>query len=206
MPGSPSFRHAENVVRWAEPQGRLADDQVELRLPDPRDAAVLHAYASEEGGLRGVWVPLAEGACLNSCVELVADWLAGWRNPPSVQGPAFVITHAGDTQLIGQVGLGDRGNGVVELVYGIAPDHRGRGYATHAARLAARWLLEEGLAHEVELRIGESHLESQRVAVTAGFTPAGVVVSNVRATGDTYNDLRFAMRPRSSGRPSRPCP
>jgi RimJ/RimL family protein N-acetyltransferase len=115
----------------------------------------------------------------------------------SVQRPALVVTQAVRSQLIGQVGLGDRGNKVVELVYGTAPDHRGRGYATHAARLVARWLLDEVLADEIELRIGESHLESQEVAVRAGFTPAGVVVSNVQAPSDTHNDLRFVMLPSS---------
>ena len=173
MPGSLSCPHTKNVARWADPLGRLADDRVELRLPDPTDPAVLHACASEEGGLLGVWAPLAEGAPLHSCEELLGDWLAGWRNLPSVHGPAFVITQAGHPKLIGQVGLGDRGDKVVELVYGIGPDHRGRGYAARALRLAARWLRDEGSADQIELRIAVSHLESQRVAVAAGFTLAG---------------------------------
>jgi hypothetical protein len=38
-------------------------------------------------------------------------------------------------------------------------------------------------------------MASERVAVAAGFTPAGTIRSHVPATGETYNDLRFTMRP-----------
>jgi RimJ/RimL family protein N-acetyltransferase len=183
------------VARWTAPQGRLAADRVELRLPVPKDASVLHAYASEKGGLRGLWVPLVDGASLQTCTELIEDWLGGWRNLPSVHGPALVITQAGHRQLIGQVGLGEHGDDVVELVYGIAPDHRRLGHATGAARLVARWLLAEDLASEVELRIGENNSGSLRVAAIAGFVPGGTVMSHVRATGHTYKDRRFVMLP-----------
>jgi|SRR5215831_4269308 len=181
--------------RWAAPRGALADDRVALRLPGPADAAVLRAYAAQDGGLDGTWVPLAAGASPEDCQALVRDWLAGWQNRPSFQGPALVMVEAGRDRLIGQVGLGDRGEGVVELAYGVAPDYRGRGYASAAARLAARWLLAGGLAREVELRIDPGHTASQRAAAAAGFSPAGTASSEVPATGESYQDLRFVMRP-----------
>jgi [ribosomal protein S5]-alanine N-acetyltransferase len=140
-------------------------------------------------------VPLAAGASLEDGQALVRDWLAGWRSRPSFQGPALVMVEAGRDRLIGQVGLGDRGDGVVELAYGVAPDHRGRGYASAAARLAARWLLASGLAREVELRIDPGNVASQRAAAAAGFSPAGTVTSEVPGTGESYTDLRFVMRP-----------
>jgi RimJ/RimL family protein N-acetyltransferase len=183
------------AARWAAPRHGLADDRTGLRLPDPADAEVLHAYASEDGGLAGAWVPLAAGASLESCAALVDDWLAGWRNRPSFHGPALVIGEAGQSQLIGQVGLFDRGERVVELAYGVAPGHRGRGHASRATRLAARWLLREGLADTVELRIDQGNIASRRVAAAAGFGAAGTVTCHVKATGDTYDDLRFVMPP-----------
>ena len=181
--------------RWAPPRGRLADDRVALRLPGLPDAAVLRAYAAQDGGLDGTWVPLAAGASLQDCQALVRDWLAGWQNRRSFQGPALVVVEAGRDRLAGQVGLGDRGDSVVELAYGVAPDHRGRGYASAAARLAARWLLADGLAREVELRIDPGNTASQRAAATAGFSPAGTVTSRGPATGERYTDVRFVMRP-----------
>ena len=184
------------AARWAAPRHRLADDRIELRLPEPADADVLQRYATQPDGLDGTWVPLAAGASLTDCQALVGDWLAGWHNRRSSHGPALIIiiTAADEAALAGEIGLGDRGDGVVELTYGIAPDRRGRGYATRAARLAARWLLREGHASTVELRIDAGNMASQRVAVAAGFTPAGTIRSHVPATGETYNDLRFIMR------------
>ena len=190
VPGRPP-----GPVRWPAPRGPLAGDRVALRLPGQPDAAVLRAYAAQDGGLDGTWVPLAAGASLEDCQALVRDWLAGWRGRPSFQGPALVMVQAGRDRLIGQVSLGDRGAGVAELAYGVAPDHRGRGYAPAAARLAARWLLADGLAREVELRIDPGNIASRRAAAAAGFSPAGTVTSRGPATGERYTDVRFVMRP-----------
>lgn len=177
--------------RWTEPRSRLADDRFELRLPGLSDAAALHAYAREAGGLEGIWVPLEQGASLAKCEALVGDWQAGWSNLRSVQGPAVVIVEADGMQLTGQVGFRDRGGGVLELIYGVAPAYRGRGYASHAAGLVAHWLLADRLAREVELRIGRRNAESQRIAVAAGFVLAESIVAHLDSTGETYDDLRF---------------
>jgi RimJ/RimL family protein N-acetyltransferase/ketosteroid isomerase-like protein len=192
-PGGPA-----QPPRWAPPRHTLTDGTVALRLPEPGDAEVLRAYAAWEGGLDGGWVPLNGGADLDACRSLVADWLAGWQNRPSFQGPALVIVEAWGAsvgRLAGLVGFADRGDGVVELDYGVAPDRRGQGYASRAARLAGRWLLADGLAGLVELRIARHNIASQRAAAAGGFSPAGTVVSRVPATGASYEDLRFVLRP-----------
>jgi RimJ/RimL family protein N-acetyltransferase len=84
---------------------------------------------------------------------------------------------------------------VVELGYGVAPDRRGRGYASRATRLAACWLLQAGRARAVELRVDEDNAASQRVAAAAGFVLAGTAVCQVKATGDTHVDLRIVRPP-----------
>ena len=121
---------------------------VELRLPEPSDAAELHAYAARPGGMEGTWAPLAEGTSLAECEWLVGDWLAGWRIGHSFHGPTLIITRAGLPQPVGQIGLAHRRGQSVELIYGVAPEHRSRGYATRAAMLVARWLLDGGQADE----------------------------------------------------------
>jgi RimJ/RimL family protein N-acetyltransferase len=183
-----------DAMRWAAPaRHQLADDRIGLRLPEPADAAVLHGYATRDGGLDGGWVPLPADATLADCQAVIGDWLAGWRNERSFHGPALIITPAGEPALAGLVGLGDRGGRVIELSYGVAPDRRGRGYATSAARLAARWLLHERHADLVELGIDRANTASQRAALAAGFTPAGTVRSSVAATGEDNDDLRFIL-------------
>jgi RimJ/RimL family protein N-acetyltransferase/ketosteroid isomerase-like protein len=179
--------------KWVPPQRRLAADRIELRLPVLSDAATLHDYSANEGGLEGDWVPLAVGATLQDCEALLADWLAGWSNETSLHGPALAVVESGRNQLIGQVGLGDRGEQVVELLYGVAPRKRGHGYASAAVGLVARWLLQAGFASEIELRIGEHNIPSKRVAARAGFLAAGTIVSHVKASGQSYEDLRFVL-------------
>ncbi len=185
------------AIRWAAPGHLLADDRVALRLPEPADAATLHGYAARDGGLDGGWVPLPADATPADCQAVVSDWLAGWRNERSFHGPALIITAAGGRALaglVGLVGLGDRGDRVVELSYGVAPDHRGHGFAASAARLAAQWLLHDGHADVVELRIDPAHAVSQRTAVAAGFLPAGTVGSHTDPAGNAIEDLRFVLR------------
>src|SRR5487761_668828 len=190
--GIPAPGQPEHPPRWVPPRSPLADDRITVRLPQPSDAWARLRSAGAAGGIEGVWVPLAEGASLESCKALIDDWLTGWWNLPSFHGPALVIVEAGQSQMVGQVGLRARGAGpVVELVYGVAPNHRGRGYATRAVGLVASWLFREGLAGELELHLDKHNTASQRVAAKAGFTAAGTVVSQVKATGDTYEDLRF---------------
>jgi RimJ/RimL family protein N-acetyltransferase/ketosteroid isomerase-like protein len=182
------------AIRWTPPRQQLADDRVALRLPEPADAATLHGYASREGGLDGGWVPVPADATQADCRAVVSDWLAGWRNERSFHGPALIITAAGGLALAGLVGLGDRGDRVVELSYGVAPDYRGRGYAASAARLAGQWLLNSRHADVVELRIDPAHAVSQRTAVAAGFSPAGTVGSHTDPAGKTFEDMRFVLR------------
>ncbi len=91
--------------QWTEPSHCLRDDVIELRLPEGADAVVLHEYSARDGGNLGTWVPLPDGASLPMCEALVADWLAGWQNLPSVQGPALIMSEAGKTTMIGRSDL-----------------------------------------------------------------------------------------------------
>lgn len=179
---------------WRAPRVVIRNAQTRLRLPESRDAPTLQGYAGDVGGLDGAWLPLVAGAGLPECEALIADWRAGWRNERSFHGPALAVMEAGSHRLIGQVGLGDLGDGVVELVSGIAPTWRGRGHAGRATRAMAEWLLETGLAREVELRVGREHAVGQRVARAAGFLPEGTVEQFVPATGETFQDLRYVSR------------
>ncbi len=184
----------------APPDRVLGDGVVSLRVPSFRDARAILGYAQAEGGLDGTWLPsLAPGAPKTRCQWLIQDWLNGWAGQESHNGPALVVDLRDVPGLVGVVGFGTTGPGTVELSYGIAPAWRGRGLATRAARLAARWLVEERGVREVELRIGRRNLASRRVAVKAGFRPAGRVRSPVEATGDVYEDLRYVVGPGGPG-------
>jgi RimJ/RimL family protein N-acetyltransferase len=169
----------------------LTDGILTLRLPSPAagDIDTVRGYIDQDQ-LDGAWLP---GIALIPAEQAIGDWLNGWAGRPSRDGPAFVVTVPDEPRFIGIIGLGDRDGGVIEMVYGIAPRWRGRGLASRATRLAARWVLSLPGVSTVELRIDQDHIASQHVAGNAGFTRAGTVTQFVPGTGQTFEDLRFTL-------------
>ena len=179
------------MTLFTAPAQPLTDGVVTLRLPSPAagDIDTVRWYVDQEQ-LDGAWLPAIP---MIPAEQSTSDWLDGWAGRPSRDGPVLVITIAQEPRFIGVVGLGDRGEGAVELVYGIAPRWRGLGLASRATRLAARWALSLPGVTTVELRIDQSHAASQRVASNAGFTQAGAVTQFVPGTGQTFEDLRYVL-------------
>jgi RimJ/RimL family protein N-acetyltransferase len=176
------------------PARPLTDGVVTLRLPSPEagDVDTVLGYIDQEQ-LDGGWLPEIP---LVSAERAIGDWLDAWAGHPSRNGPTFVITVAGEPRFIGIVGVGDRGGGIAEMIYGIAPRWRGRGLASRAVRLAARWALSLPGVTTVELRVDQDHTASQHVAVNAGFAVAGTVTQFVPGTGETFEDLRYTLEER----------
>ena len=176
---------------FTAPAEPLTDGVVRLWLPSPAagDIDAVRGYI-EQQQLDGGWLP---GIPLVSAEQAISDWLNAWAGRPSRNGPLFVVTIPEEPRFIGIIGLKDRGQGVIEMIYGIAPRWRGRGLASRAARLAARWVLSLPGVTAVELRIDQDHTASQLVAANAGFSVAGTVTQFVPGTGETFEDLRYVL-------------
>jgi len=187
--------HTDRMGILSPPDGVLTDGVVSLRMPSVRDADALVGYAAgQDGGLGGAWLPaLKAGASREHCLWMIDDWLAGWSGEGSYNGPALILTLAQSPMPAGLVGFVSRQPGTVGLVFGIAPPRRGRGLATRAVVLAADWLIRERDAATVEIRIDPDSPACQRVAVKAGFSPAGTVTSIHAATGRAAKDLRYLI-------------
>ena len=179
------------MTQFTAPAPPLTDGVVGLRLPSPAagDIDAVRGHINQDQ-LDGGWLPEIP---LVSAEQAIGDWLDGWAGRPSRNGPTFVVTVPGQPRFIGIVGLKDRDEGVVEMIYGIAPCWRGRGLASRAARLTARWALGLPGVTAVELRIGQDHTASQHVANNAGFAGAGTVSQFVPGTGETFEDLRYVL-------------
>ena len=81
------------------------------------------------------------------------------------------------------------------LGYWLAAPARGRGVATHAARLLASWGFEWlGLAR-IELTCGPDNLASQRVAERVGFTREGLLRSHIAFKGGRRDTVLFGLLP-----------
>ncbi len=179
------------MTQFTAPARPLTDGVVRLRLPSPAagDIDAVRGYITQDQ-LDGGWLPEIP---LVSAEQAIGDWLDAWAGRASRNGLMFVVTVPEEPRFIGIVGLKDRGEGVVEMIYGIAPRWRGHGLASRAARLAAHWALSLPGVTAVELRIGHDHTASQHVATNAGFAVAGTVTQFVPGTGKTFKDLRYVL-------------
>jgi len=179
------------MMHFAAPARRLTDGVVTLRPPSAAagDVGAVLSYIEQEQ-LDGGWLPEIP---IVSAEQAIGDWVDAWAGRPSRNGPTFVVTLPGEPRFIGIVGLVDRGEGTVEMIYGIAPRWRGRGLASRAVRLAGHWAASQPGVSTVELRIDPDMIDSQHVAANAGFVAAGTITQFVAGTGETFEDLRYVL-------------
>jgi RimJ/RimL family protein N-acetyltransferase len=109
-----------------------------------------------------------------------ADYLARVR---ALTGPdpwvlGFAVVHRGSDAVIGNCGY--KGppdpDGVVEISYGIDPDHRGKGYATEAAEALVTYAWGDSRVRVIRAHTIEKANASTRVLTKCGFHYVGEVI------------------------------
>jgi RimJ/RimL family protein N-acetyltransferase len=110
------------------------------------------------------------------------------------EGVTFAITEGGGTP-VGSIGLridpSDRD--IAEAGYMVAPAARGRGVATTALRLAARWAMRDLGVARVQLTTHVDNPASQRVAERAGFRREGVLRAWEELRGERVDLVMFSL-------------
>ncbi|MBF8189788.1 GNAT family N-acetyltransferase [Nonomuraea sp. K274] len=110
-------------------------------------------------------------------------------------GVAFAILDTRSGELVGCCGVDDWSNeDVARFGYWIAPDARGRGYATRAVILLTRWLFDMGAAR-VFLTIVAGNEASVAVARRAGFVHEGTMRAHSVWQGKRCDVMWFAALP-----------
>ena len=163
-------------MRLTPPEPPLADEVVALRPWRAEDAPALVACLDGDSEISRWLDQIPQPYGLDNAHAYLA---AGRRDWEAGAGVSFaVLDPAGGTLLasLGMrlAGLPDR---VAEAGYWVAREARGRGVATHALRLASRWLFEATEIERLQLRADALNVPSQRVAEKAGFTREGVLRS-----------------------------
>lgn len=112
--------------------------------------------------------------------EVSADWLASLR---SMQAPdpwrlGFAAMDPQSGAVIGTGGFKGPAdvNGVVEIAYGIAPEHQGRGYATEVARALVAYALESDSVKLIRAHTLPTANASTKVLTKCGFEFVGEVI------------------------------
>jgi RimJ/RimL family protein N-acetyltransferase len=113
-------------------------------------------------------------------VEISATWLAlleaSSALDPWIHG--FVLVHRGTGSVIGKCGFkGPPGaGGVVEIAYGLATEHQGKGYATEAAEALVGYAFGSGEVSIVCAHTLPEPNASTRVLTKCGFRKIGEVI------------------------------
>jgi RimJ/RimL family protein N-acetyltransferase len=104
-----------------------------------------------------------------------------WESDEQTQ---LVISDAADGELLGLVSLriAEGDPGLAAVGYWLRAEARGRGAATVAVQLVARWAFDELGVQRLELTTAPENVASQRVAERAGFKREGVLRALTAAT------------------------
>jgi RimJ/RimL family protein N-acetyltransferase len=169
----------------------LSDGVVALRPLGPADAAdvaVQRALPEVAASTVGGTDP-AKSARI--CAEAAGEWLAG-------QVARMTIRDAATGAFAGELGLFqvEPLTGQAMIGYDLAPAWRGRGYATRAVRLVARYAFEHVGLVRLIAGTAPDNVASQRVLERAGFQREGYQRSRLPGPdGTRVDDILYALLP-----------
>jgi RimJ/RimL family protein N-acetyltransferase len=172
----------------AEP--RLATDRLVLRAWGLADLPALVAAGVDPTLRRFRYsIPNGDTQAQAWLTKLRADRDAGRRVELAIAaGPDFTT--------VGSVSLQDFDHGTATVRYWLAPTARGRGLATCAVRLLARWAFHELALARLWLQIEPENAASQRVAERCGFVREGRLRSDFKGRdGGRVDVLIYGLLP-----------
>jgi RimJ/RimL family protein N-acetyltransferase len=164
----------------------LRDEELLLRPPTEADVPAIVAACQDPDLARfipGFPSPYRAGDA--------RGWLASRRNAEGSRTFLIVEESSGDLYGAIEVRLGEIGS----IGYWIAKEARGRGVATRATQLLARWAVTEGGVERLELTTHPENVASQRVAEKAGFTREGVLRGHTRFREGRRDSVMFSLLP-----------
>ncbi len=163
---------------------RLEDDAIVLRPLEDDDAPRLVAAIGDDPDLDR-WTSIPFPYSSQRAHEFIA----------STDESAFAILDRGSGDLLGGIGARAYDAAIVDIGYWVRADARGRGVATRALALLARFAFDELGAARVQLRTELDNVGSQRVAEKAGFTREGVLRSLLDFKGRRRDAVMYSLLP-----------
>ena len=121
-----------------------------------------------------------EGMSADQRAEVSADWLARALVATDVDPwtLGFALVHQATNIVVGMCGFkGPPGaDETVEIAYGVAPEHQGKGYATEAAEALVTYAFNSGKVRVVRAHTFLEANASTRVLAKCGFQKVGEVI------------------------------
>ena len=168
------------------PRPDLTDGSIVLRAWDAADAAELVA---------AVGIAETEAIPHWKSIEAARSWIARQRTRLIERvGYPFAIASRETDVVRGFVGLWLRPDGSAAFGYWILPHARGRGVATDAVDLVARWAQNELGISVLEIGAEPENTGSIRVAERSGFELVGPVAGYLAAGGGSHDVLLYRRK------------
>lgn len=187
-PAGPSPRRLPDL-----PAGGLTDGVVRISPVVPDDTDDLFAVMSLPESIRTSVPPVAPvlADVRRRCERASSEWTAGLR-------ARMTIRDAADDRFAGDIGLFWTGPGMEELLvgYGLAPQYRGKGFATRATTLVCGWAFAEVGVPRLVSGTAPENVASQRVLERAGFQREGYERSRLPGVdGGRIDNVSFSLLP-----------
>jgi RimJ/RimL family protein N-acetyltransferase len=184
--------HGGRVAELRFPAGVLEDAVVRLRPWRETDVrSQLEAFSDPWFQRFSDWAPRTE-------IEVRRHRLEGERARRRGERLSFALVEPSDDEsVLGGASLqnveSDQGRAAVG--FWLTPEARGRGVATHAVRLLARWAFDDlGIVRVVLMCASDNHA-SQRAAERCGFSREGVLRSHMPFKGGRRDTIVFSLLP-----------
>ena len=178
---------------------RLSVPLLHLRLYRRDDVEALHEAVRESICELNRWLPWCHA---DYGREESSDWIDS-REQAWVRGEeySFVIADPASGRLLGGCGLNqfDPLRHRANLGYWVRSSETGRGLATAATRLLARFGFEALRLERIEIVAAVGNKPSQRVAEKAGATREGVARRRLRVHGVQHDAVCFSLIPEDFG-------
>jgi RimJ/RimL family protein N-acetyltransferase len=174
------------------PDPPLRDDDLLLRPSTASDAGPIREIYSEPDirHWMGWDAEIPDEAEARANIERAAR---AWREG---SWAVFRIVDAASDEVVGGVNLRFGDYRIAEVSYFVRASARGRGLATRAVRLVARWAFDDLEIERLELRVHPNNRASRRVAERAGFRYEGVERSSRPwPDGTRFDSLLFSRLP-----------
>ncbi len=173
----------------------LCDDLVAIRPWRAADAQPAFDAILESRAETAMW--LADVSRVASVAE-VEDYIVHateeWTNESNYN---FAIVDAQDTTFLGSCGLTqvNRRHLYANLYYWVRTSQTGRGIASRATRLAARFGCEVLGLQRIEVVVEVDNIASLRAAAKAGAVHEGVLRNRLNSRGAARNAVMFSFVP-----------
>lgn len=172
---------------------QLTEGSILVRTYSAEDAGALYEAARESIAEVSVWLPWCHD---NYSIEESREFVSS--RAQAAQGDewySFAIFER--ERFLGGVGLNffNRVHQMANLGYWVRTSAAGRGIATSATRLVARFGFEHLGLRRIEIVAAVGNIASRRVAEKAGAVREGVLRKRLLIRGDSQDAVLFSLTP-----------